>query len=161
MQYMQCNTRRYWDEEQTHPPHLGNGKRAIEQCSPHHCYRDDLYPQRNSLVLLEIPDMRTKMPVRHEPVVQSPWTAQIQRSRKQQEGRGGQHRQEYADYSKRKRQAPQKGKEIFHTVIRWVFRPRRYSKYCLKRDKMGREKQKRSEKTLFYHFFRIFRNHNL
>ena len=137
------------NEHGTHPPLLGNEDGAVEQRGPHHCHRDHLHTQGQSLVFPEILYIWAKMLVRHEPLVQPMRAAHIQGSREQQERRSWQHRQKNAHNTQHQRHATQKCKKELHSLH---LPARRYKKYPTERN-YGNSCRYFSFEKFFYLFF--------
>ena len=76
--------------------------------------RDGLHPPGDALVLLEVPDIRPQLRMRHQPGMQPRRPLHPAPRRQQQERSGRQHRQEHPRHSQSQRHGTQYDQQIIH-----------------------------------------------
>ena len=87
-------------EEEAEGPMVRDRYGTVDKGDPDHAYGDDLHPQRDGLVLHEIPDVGTKPRMVEKPVIERTGTAKEQCSSKKKERGRGKYRQENAENAK-------------------------------------------------------------
>ena len=113
---MPAYSRRHEEHHYFHPYQWYEKEDAVNHGSPHQQQGDDFGPQRDGLVLTEIPDIGTEVFVVQQPLVQTGRTSEIEGRREQQKRSGRQQGQEYADDAECERDCSEDDADGFHAA---------------------------------------------
>ena len=88
--------------EQSHqqlrpPPLIHHRNDAIADSEPHHRHRNNLHTQWYGTMFAKVADILAKNSMVEQPFIERRRSFKPRGSREKQEGRSGQHRQEYAE----------------------------------------------------------------